>query len=81
MGASKTHQFTSAEIKSATIAKALAHPARIRIITILKEHSTLRNVDLMHSLSLSKTSVHAHLICLMKADQIEQVFNQNADIL
>ena len=32
MGASKTNQYSINEIKSANIARALAHPARIRIL-------------------------------------------------
>jgi ArsR family transcriptional regulator len=81
MGATKTHQFTSAEIHSAAIAKALAHPARIRIISLLKESSFIRNTDLISILNLSKTSVHAHLLCMIKANIIEQHFFQNAYLL
>jgi DNA-binding transcriptional ArsR family regulator len=81
MGATKTHQFTSTEINSAAIAKALAHPARIRIIRLLKESSFIRNTDLIPILNLSKTSVHAHLLCMIKANIIEQHFFQNAYLL
>jgi DNA-binding transcriptional ArsR family regulator len=81
MGATKTHQYSSAEINSAAIAKALAHPARIRIINLLKESSLIRNTDLIPILDLSKTSVHAHLICMIKANIIEQHFFQNAYLL
>lgn len=81
MGATKTHQYTTAEINSAAIAKALAHPARIRIINLLKESSFIRNTDLIPILNLSKTSVQSHLTCMIKANIVEQHFFQNAYLL
>lgn len=75
MGASKTNQYSIHEIKSAKIARALAHPARIRILTLLKQESLVRNTDLVKDLQLVKSSVNSHLNKLMDADLIELVFH------
>ena len=81
MGATKTHQYTPAEMNSAAIAKALGHPARIRIISLLKDNSFIRNTDLIPILNLSKTSVQSHLSCMIKANIVEQQFCQKAYLL
>jgi len=77
MGASKTTQFSNSEIKTAKLARALAHPARVRILALLKQEDFIRNVDLVKDLQLVKSTVHAHIIKLKEADLIELDFHSN----
>lgn len=77
MGASKTTQYSTEEIKSANIARALAHPARIRILSLLKQDSVIRNIDIVKDLHLVKSTVHSHLNKLKDADLIELEFYSN----
>jgi len=81
MGASKTHQFSDLEIGSALIARALAHPARIKILLLLKDHTNLRNVDLVEHLSLSRSTVNNHLTKLKDAELIELEFHNNSYLI
>jgi len=77
MGASKTTQYSIDEIKSAKIARALAHPARIRILSLLKQEVFTRNIDLVKDLQLVKSTVNSHLNKLRDADLIELEFHSN----
>jgi DNA-binding transcriptional ArsR family regulator len=77
MGASKTQQYSDLEISTAIIARALAHPARLRILNLLNEHHQLRNIDLVEHLSLVQSTINAHLTKLKDAQLIELEFNSN----
>jgi DNA-binding transcriptional ArsR family regulator len=77
MGASKTHQYSAREIHTAKIANALGHPARIRIMNILKTQPFTRNVDLVDELELVQSTVHKHLRKLYAAGLIEIEFYPN----
>ena len=77
MGASKTHQYDHSEILKARIANALGHPARIRIMNILKTHHFTRNVDLVSELKLTKSTVNNHLMKLQSAGLIQLDFDSN----
>ena len=61
MAASKTKIYTAEEIEIASIARSLSHPARIRILSILSEKESIRNIDLIKILDLNKATIHGHL--------------------
>jgi ArsR family transcriptional regulator, arsenate/arsenite/antimonite-responsive transcriptional repressor len=81
MAASKTYQYTSQEKQLGLLGRALAHPARIRILKILEEKEQIRNCDLMYSLELSKKAVHDHLNKLKDASLIKVDFKLNSYII
>ncbi len=78
MGATKTKIFSASEKEIANIGRALAHPARIRIMQILKEKPYVRNCDLTHELKLCKKTVHDHLNKLKDARLIQTEFYWNS---
>ena len=57
----KTTEFTDTEINISNLSKALAHPARIRILTILSQSSTCQTNHLVEQLPLSQSTVSQHL--------------------
>lgn len=81
MGASKTYQYSDKEIHSAQIARALAHPARIRILSLIKNDNFVRNVDLAYHLQLVPSTINAHLKKLCDADLIEMEFMHNCYLI
>lgn len=81
MGASKTSQYSYKEIYSAKVARALAHPARIRILNILKKETVVKNVDLVRDLQLVKSTINSHLYKLLDADLIEFEFHCNSYLI
>jgi predicted transcriptional regulator len=81
MGAKKTHQYSASELHSASIANALSHPARIRILNILKEKPFVRNVDLVKELDLVKSTVNTHLYKLKKAELVVLEFKSNCYLI
>lgn len=81
MGAMKTFQYTGAERQLGLLGRALAHPARIRILIILVENDFVRNCDLIYPLGLSKKAVHDHLNKLKDASLIKVEFKFNSYII
>jgi DNA-binding transcriptional ArsR family regulator len=71
MGISKTETFTDADIRLATYAKALAHPARVAILRILLERSSCICGDIVEELPLSQSTVSQHLKELKEAGLIK----------
>jgi DNA-binding transcriptional ArsR family regulator len=61
MGASKFEEFTAIENKTASYAKALAHPARIAILNLLIKKKTCICSDLVDELPLSQSTISQHL--------------------
>jgi len=61
MPTAKTEEFTKADIWLADIAKALSHPARIRILKILTEMNVCMCGDIVELLPLSQSTVSQHL--------------------
>ena len=51
----------------ADMAKALSHPARIRILKILSTHTGCLNSDLINELGLAQSTVSEHMKILRKA--------------
>ena len=71
MGATKSYEFTSRENKLAKILKALAHPARIAILTLLAKKQTCMCGDIVEELPLSQSTVSQHLKELKDAGLIK----------
>ena len=61
MAISKTKGFTNNEIKIAEIAKALSHPARIKILKILNDLDSCMVGSIVDLLPLSQSTVSQHL--------------------
>ena len=61
MAVSKTEEFTKEEAWLADIAKALSHPARIRILKILTDMNVCMCGDIVELLPLSQSTVSQHL--------------------
>ncbi len=71
MGATKSYEFSIKENKLANIAKALAHPARIAILTLLAKRQTCVCGDIVDELPLSQSTVSQHLKELKAAGLIK----------
>ena len=61
MATAKTEEFTKTDTWLADIAKALSHPARIRILKILTEMNVCMCGDIVELLPLSQSTVSQHL--------------------
>lgn len=61
MGVTRTDLFTDHQNKLATIAKALAHPARVAILEYLLQSETCFNGDLVKELGLAQPTISQHL--------------------
>ncbi|MGD8778412.1 MAG: metalloregulator ArsR/SmtB family transcription factor [Ignavibacteria bacterium] len=70
MAKSKTDNFTKEEIELADIAKALSHPARIKILKILTSKTECITGQLVDMLPLSQSTVSQHLNELKKVGLI-----------
>lgn len=61
MGLTKTDLFTSQQNEIASIAKALAHPARVAILQHLLKANACINSDLVKELGLAQATISQHL--------------------
>lgn len=61
MGLTKTESFTESELRTARLAKAIGHPARIAILKHLAERSECVCSDIVEELPLSQSTVSQHL--------------------
>lgn len=61
MGLTRTELFTDVQNELATLAKALAHPARVAIIEHLLETKACINNDLIAELGLAQATISQHL--------------------
>jgi predicted transcriptional regulator len=61
MGISKTALFTEAQNELASVAKAIAHPARVAILHILLTENRCINSDLVKELGLAQATISQHL--------------------
>lgn len=61
MAYSKASEFTREEIQLAELAKALSHPARIKILRILNKNNMCITGELVDLLPLSQSTVSQHL--------------------
>jgi len=71
MAASKKEEFNTEDIWMADIAKALSHPARIRILKILTEMDVCMCGDIVDLLPLSQSTVSQHLKELKRVDLVQ----------
>jgi ArsR family transcriptional regulator len=71
MAISKKNEFTQEDIWLADIAKALSHPARIRILKILNEMSSCLVGNLVDQLPLAQATVSQHLKELKRVGLID----------
>jgi DNA-binding transcriptional ArsR family regulator len=71
MGTTKTEFFTEKQNTTATLLKALAHPARIAIIEYLLKVNTCICGDIVNELPLSQPTVSQHLKELKSAGIIK----------
>lgn len=75
MGVSKTDLFNAEQNKLASLAKALAHPARIAILQHLIEINACVNGDFVTELGLAQPTVSQHLRELKEAGLIKGSIN------
>ncbi len=61
MAISKAASFRETEVKLATYAKALAHPARVSILQLLSQKQICICGDIVEELPLSQSTVSQHL--------------------
>ncbi len=71
MAERKTDEFNEEEIFLAGLAKALSHPARIKILKILNETNACMCGEIVDRLPLSQSTVSQHLKELKKAGLIQ----------
>ena len=71
MAISKKSEFTQEDIWLADVAKALSHPARIRILKILNDMSTCMVGSLVDKLPLAQATVSQHLKELKRVGLID----------
>lgn len=71
MAKSKIKEFTSDDIYIADIAKALSHPARVRIMKILTEMDVCMCGEIVELLPLAQATVSQHLKELKRVGLIQ----------
>ena len=71
MAVAKTEEFTKTDIWLADVAKALSHPARIRILKILTEMNVCMCGDIVEQLPLAQATVSQHLKELKRVGLIQ----------
>ncbi len=71
MAVSKKEEFTQEDIWLADVAKALSHPARIRILKILTEINGCMVGNIVEELPLAQATVSQHLKELKRVGLIE----------
>ena len=78
MGASKSEHFSDDQNQVASLAKALAHPARVAIIEYLLKVDSCICGDIVNELPLSQPTVSQHLKELKSAGLIKGNIEGNA---
>jgi DNA-binding transcriptional ArsR family regulator len=71
MGSAKTEDFSVKDNKTASYAKALAHPARVAIVKLLIRKQACICGDIVEELPLSQSTVSQHLKELKEAGLIK----------
>lgn len=71
MATTKKDEFTTEEIWLSEVAKALSHPARIRILKILNEMDSCMVGSIVDKLPLAQSTVSQHLKELKRVGLIE----------
>jgi predicted transcriptional regulator len=78
MPATKTKQYNFNEKQMAILGRAIAHPARVRILNLLRINGPLRNLEIANALRLSISTTHGHLQKLEDASLIKREFYLNS---
>jgi DNA-binding transcriptional ArsR family regulator len=81
MGLTKPNNYSKTEKQFAQIATALAHPARNRIIEILKSEIIVTQSNLPGYLNLSISSVNQHLRTLKNARLLKNEYIIHYEVL
>ncbi len=71
MALTKAHKFNKKQVRTAELAKALGHPARIAILEILARRNTCICGDITDELPLAQSTVSQHLKALKEAGIIK----------
>ncbi|HAA14028.1 MAG TPA: transcriptional regulator [Cytophagales bacterium] len=71
MGATKSLNYTEDQLELSSLAKALAHPARIAILEHLINTKQCINSDLVDELGLAQPTISQHLTELKKANLLK----------
>ncbi|MEL6537038.1 MAG: metalloregulator ArsR/SmtB family transcription factor [Bacteroidota bacterium] len=71
MGATKTLNYSADQLALSSLAKALAHPARIAILEHLINTKQCINSDLVEELGLAQPTISQHLTELKKAELLK----------
>ena len=71
MAVTKKEEFSKTEVELAEIAKALSHPARIKILKILNDLDSCMVGNIVDLLPLSQSTVSQHLSELKKVGLIQ----------
>lgn len=72
MPRAKTESFPESIVALADFAKALAHPARIQILTFLEKHGPCPCMDIVAHIPLSQPSVSRHIAALSAAGLLNE---------
>jgi len=78
MGATKADQFTDKQNSIATLAKAIAHPARVAILEYLLKHESCICGDIVNELPLAQPTISQHLKELKSAGWIKGTVEGNS---
>lgn len=78
MGASKKQFFPNNQNKTATLCKAMAHPARVAIIEHLTTVHRCIGDEFLEIVPLSQPSISRHISELLAAGLISSSFENNA---
>lgn len=71
MALTKADKFNKKQVRTAVLAKALGHPARVAILEILARRNTCICGDITDELPLAQSTVSQHLKALKKAGIIK----------
>nr|WP_294862353.1 ArsR family transcriptional regulator [uncultured Fluviicola sp.] len=70
MGARKDNYYSPEEINMSQFGRALSHPARAKMLRLLREYKSFRNTDMCRILNMSVSTVHNHIRTLKEADLV-----------
>lgn len=70
MGARKDNNYSPEEINMSQFGRAIAHPARAKMLRLLREYKSFRNTDMCRILSMNVSTVHNHIRTLKEADLV-----------
>lgn len=73
--ADESHPWTDEEL--ALVARALAHPARIKILRILAGHDTCTGADVFPEIGLAQSTISEHLRILKEAGVVSAAASGN----